>query len=177
MENVLAMYGCFLIGCFSGKWIGNWEWLWSVVEVIGECIWYCYCWLVWFIVKHGISFSINPKQNQQINEKIWLRKICMWGTADKSWGFTLLLKRKGWKSQGNKLRYGIPNPCYKTLYPCYETPNPCYGSHWTQIRNCPIHCYRMFWGFDTRLRFAGRETEKSMIFPFYCYYPFQKGHC
>ena len=23
MENVLAMYGCFLIGCFSGKWIGT----------------------------------------------------------------------------------------------------------------------------------------------------------
>ena len=39
-------------------------------------------WLVWFIVKHGITFSINPKQNQQINEKTWLRKICMWLTND-----------------------------------------------------------------------------------------------
>lgn len=39
METVLAMYGCMMYALGYGKWIGNWEWLWSVVEVIGDCIW------------------------------------------------------------------------------------------------------------------------------------------
>ena len=39
--NIYCYNGCLLIGCLSGKWIGNWEWLWSVVEVIGDCTWLC----------------------------------------------------------------------------------------------------------------------------------------
>ena len=58
MEIVLAMYDCFLIGCFSGKWIGNWEWLWSVVEKLG---------IVYGIVIVGcLIYNMLPQQNKKI---------------------------------------------------------------------------------------------------------------
>ena len=37
--------------------MGNWEWLWSVVEVIGDCIWYCY----WCLI-----YNLLPQQNKKI---------------------------------------------------------------------------------------------------------------
>ena len=58
MEIGLAMYCCFLIGCFSGKWIGNWEWLWSVVEKLG---------IVYGIVIVGcLIYNLLPQQNKKI---------------------------------------------------------------------------------------------------------------
>ena len=50
----------------------------------------------------------------------------MWCRCGKILGSLFLSKNPSLKNLRNELRYGIPNPCYKTLYPCYETPNPCY---------------------------------------------------
>ena len=49
MEIGLAMYGCMMYALE----FGNWEWLWSVVEVIGDCIWYC------------LIYNLLPQQNKK----------------------------------------------------------------------------------------------------------------
>ena len=57
MENVLAMYGCFLIGCFSGKWIGTgngYGVLWKLLGIVyGIVIVVC------------LIYNLLPQQNKK----------------------------------------------------------------------------------------------------------------
>ena len=58
MEIVLAMYGCFLIGCFSGKWIGtgiDYGVLWKLLGIVYG-----------IVIVGCLIYNMLPQQNKKI---------------------------------------------------------------------------------------------------------------